>query len=113
MELEGTSWTLVSGVGLPHGVPLTRPTAAFAEGRISGTSGCNRYTGGYTLEDGSFALGPLATTRMACIPPADEIERAFLGALARVGGVLFDDATLVLELRDDAEPLVFELADED
>jgi heat shock protein HslJ len=108
VELDGTSWTLVSGVPLPEGVPVTRPTVSFADGRIFGTSGCNRYTGGYALDDGSFVLGALATTRMACLPPADEIERAFLAALGQVRAVRVDEAVLMLELSDDAESLVFE-----
>ena len=110
MELDGTSWTLVSGIHLPQDVPITRPTASFAEGSIFGTSGCNRYTGGYTLDDGSFVLGALATTRMACLPPADEIERAFLAALGQVNALRLAETELVFELAGDAEPLVFEPA---
>jgi heat shock protein HslJ len=113
VELDGTSWTLGSGVPVPHDMTVPRPTAAFADGRIFGTSGCNRYTGGYTFDDGSFTLGVLATTRMACPPPADEIERSFLAALERVTGARLHDAELVLELDDDAEPLVFEPAGEE
>jgi heat shock protein HslJ len=92
---------------------VTRPTASFAEGRIFGSSGCNRYTGGYALDGGSFELGALTTTRMACAPPADEIERAYLAALGQVSGLQLDEAVLVFERRENGEPLVFErLADE-
>ena len=47
--------------------------------QVSGSGGCNRIRGGYTLRDGALRLGRLAATRMAC--PALEVETAFLRAL--------------------------------
>lgn len=50
------------------------------EGRIAGSTGCNRLMGGYaTTPDGGFTLGDVATTKMAC--PNMEGETAFLKAL--------------------------------
>jgi hypothetical protein len=42
---------------------------------------------------------------MACIPPADEVERAYLDAPGRVAGWRTDDSDLVLVDGDPAELL--------
>jgi NAD(P)-dependent dehydrogenase (short-subunit alcohol dehydrogenase family) len=52
-------------------------------------------------------LGPVASTRMACIPPADQIERAYLAALAQVAACHVEDEMLVLLGADGAEILCF------
>jgi heat shock protein HslJ len=50
---------------------------------VSGSSGCNTYTGSLNTATGAFAIGPLASTMMACAEPAGimEQETAFLAAL--------------------------------
>jgi putative lipoprotein len=54
------------------------------QGRISGFSGCNRYTGSYTLDGDTLAIKPdVAMTRMACL--SDDVaqqEAAFTQALS-------------------------------
>jgi len=40
-----------------------------AQGRVSGLSGCNQYSGTYTREGAALKLGPLVSTQRAC-PPA-------------------------------------------
>ena len=58
-------------------------TAEFADGTISGNSGCNQYTGPYEAEGTSITIGPLATTLRACADPAvDQQETDYLAALA-------------------------------
>ena len=45
------------------------PFLVFDEGgRVSGSGGCNRLAGTYTASGEQLAFGPLATTRMACLP---------------------------------------------
>ncbi len=61
-------------------------TIDFAEGRISGRSGCNRYTGPVTLGEGTIDVGLLAVTRMACPGAAGVTEGSFLRALDRADG---------------------------
>ena len=46
---------------------------------VTGSGGCNRFTGGYESGEGTLRFGALASTRMAC--PAMETETAFLKAL--------------------------------
>lgn len=56
------------------------------DGKVSGTSGCNRYSGTWTPADGGASVGPLAATKMACPPPRMEIESRYLDELASVRG---------------------------
>ena len=37
------------------------------EGQAHGSGGCNRFSGGYTLAGKTLNIGPLATTKMACV----------------------------------------------
>lgn len=70
---------------------------AFADGQVSGNSGCNRFTGSYSLTGESLSLGPIATTRMACPAPQMETEQAVLAALASVTGFdIAEDGSLLL-----------------
>lgn len=79
-----------------------------ADGTVSGTSGCNRYSGAWTPGDGGAKVGPLAATKMACPPPRMEIEGRYLedlGSVRRwrrhVDGIVLvdaaDDPRLVFE----------------
>jgi heat shock protein HslJ len=88
--LEGTEWRLSDHLG-PDGalVPVAEEvmaTASFSEGRVSGTTGCNRYSGSYRIDGASLLLGSIAMTRMACIPPRDAVERAMTAALETTAG---------------------------
>ena len=109
-SLEAKPWVLTSGVSLPQGDTVARPSASFRGGTVGGSTGCNRYTAGYTVDGGSLHLGQIATTRMACVPPADAIEREYLAALGKVTGWRLEDETLVLVGADDGELLRFEAA---
>src|SRR3546814_5377890 len=63
-ELAGTNWTFVSIGGVP--VAADRQTAlAFEDERLSGSAGCNRFSGGYSAADGTLTAWPLAANRMA------------------------------------------------
>ena len=67
------------------------------EDRVSGSSGCNRLIGTFTLNGDALIFGPLAGTRMACPPPAMELERRFHAALASVTGYSIDGEVLTFE----------------
>lgn len=106
-DVEGIPWVLASGAG--HGAGTPAPTATFEGGRVTGTTGCNRYTGTYTIDGGRMTIDPGATTMKACPPPADEVERAYLAALGRVSGWRAEGDALVL-LADGAPALRFDAA---
>lgn len=104
-DLVGPTWRLVAigGDAVPAdaGVTLTFGT----DGGVSGSSGCNRFSGTADLGPGS-ALGfsPLASTRRACAPPAMEREQAFLTALQAADRAVVTDGELRLS---GARPLRF------
>lgn len=79
-----------------------------AEGRAHGTTGCNRFTGGFTADGATLAFGPVAGTRMACEPPAMDQEWRFHEALAATRGWRMDGAALLLT--DGAGATVLRLA---
>lgn len=97
--LNGSEWQLAT-VNETPAVVGAEATLLFADGRITGTTGCNRYTGSYTLgEDGAIDFGPLASTMMACAEPQMQQEMAFGKALevavrytVSVGALILSDA---------------------
>jgi len=49
---------------------------------MSGRSGCNTFTAGYTLDGDNFTLTGISSTLMACEEPMATVETAYLQALA-------------------------------
>lgn len=83
--LEGATWRLTQVAhadGQLHAVPdSVEATATFAEGAVSGSGGCNRYTASYTVDDGKLSIERGASTMMACPEPQATVEKAFMAAL--------------------------------
>ena len=48
------------------------------------------------VAESGHGVGPLASTLIACLPPADQIERDFVSALGRVRGWRLDERQLIL-----------------
>ena len=102
-DLSGTRWTLEhfgEDEALPAGIEVTLD---FDQDRISGSSGCNRYMGGVVAgaQPGEVSLsGPLGATRMACPPPAGDVEQRYLAALEQLTQYSFLAGKLVLSWRD-------------
>ncbi|MEM1411799.1 MAG: META domain-containing protein [Pseudomonadota bacterium] len=69
-------------------------------GRIAGSTGCNRYTGGYELEGDMLKLGPMAGTMMACPDELMAQERRFFEAMEQVVSWHVDPETDLLHLRN-------------
>lgn len=92
--LAGTSWSFVSIGGVA--VAADRPTALQFDGnRLSGSAGCNRFSGTYSVDGGTLKAGPLMATEMAC--PGMELEQAFFKLMASPVSLTFaDDGTLIL-----------------
>lgn len=87
-RLVGPTWRLVAfgeAAGLRPTLGDAEVTIAFtADGRLAGTAGCNRYFGNYEARGEALAISQVGATRMACPPPAMEVERAYLAALDAV-----------------------------
>ncbi len=99
----GTNWVLEqmihTGVEMQPLVEGTEITLSFfEEGSLSGNSGCNQYSGGYTVnDDQTVTIGPLMSTLMACEGEGvGEQETAFQAALNATTQIFEEDGKLVL-----------------
>lgn len=79
--LAGTSW-IVQSVDDSPAVVGKEPSVAFDDTNVSGSGGCNTYSGGYTYDAATATLtpGPLASTRKACTGPEGTFENVFFQA---------------------------------
>ena len=111
VPLIGTPWVLINGAEL--GVPAegVTVTAEFADGRVSGNSGCNSYSGTFDVSGNVVSFGPTAGTRMACAPAAMAVEQAYLARLPEVNRYSIADSTLTLVNGNDVTQLVYEASD--
>jgi heat shock protein HslJ len=110
LSFEGTTWRLTSTGGPAADSKEVRPSAPtvrFADGRASGFSGCNRFTGGFKREGDTLTVGPLGGTMMACPEPRMAIEKSFLDGLSGTHRVAISGDRLTLTPASGA-PLVFQ-----
>ena len=89
-EFSETSWSLIllGPAGFPEPALFgVRVTAKFSEhgNEISGSGGCNSYSGSYKMDGASFSTEALSWTERGCPEPAEvmEQEARFLRLLAR------------------------------
>ncbi len=101
--LEDTEWFL-SSYGeqgdLISVIDGTEITATFdsAEDRVSGSSGCNTYFGGYEIENDKLSILEMAHTERACLSPEGvmEQEQEYLFILSNALSFQADDTTLTI-----------------
>jgi heat shock protein HslJ len=93
-------------------VAASQPTATFtADGNLSGTGGCNQYSGRYMLSgissisSSSISIGPLATTKMYCADPVMSQEVAYFGILGNAARWEFLDTSGTLTIWDNSTSL--------
>ena len=98
--LEGPTWLLVSVaddsgalVEVPAGVEAT---ATFADGSVSGSSGCNNYGAAYTLDGESLSIMPGPMTMMACPEPQMTVEMQLMAAYGATASYAIADGQLSL-----------------
>ncbi len=73
----------INGTPVPEGAGLALSVSF--DGKVEGTTGCNRFTGEAEMDAGELILGPLVVTEMACADPvAMEREAAWMKALGEV-----------------------------
>ncbi len=102
--IGGTSWTVASINGAPTPADA-RPTMVFEfDGSLSGSSGCNQYSGSFRTDGDRITVRDLASTMMACEAGVMAQEQAFTAAL---GGAttwrLTEQGNLQLEGSGDIE----------
>jgi heat shock protein HslJ len=107
--LNGSAWTLSAPAGAASGAEAL-PTMRFDEGRVSGSDGCNRFSGPYTSAPGKLQFAaPRVGTMMAC--PTDALAqraRAFDAALSATRAYRIDAGKLLLLDAAGAELLRFD-----
>jgi copper homeostasis protein (lipoprotein) len=100
--LRGTTWRLLA-LGGEMVVPRQPPDRAIelqlsAENlRLTGSGGCNRLMGGFSLEGETIRFSQLASTRMACSPEVMALEQRYTEALALVRHWSIDKRSLLLQ----------------
>jgi heat shock protein HslJ len=103
-QLAGTMWSATAvnngKGGVTSRVGGTTLTLVFgADGTLSGTAGCNNYTGGYEVTGGSVRFpAAFASTRKMCAEDVMDQEQAFFRALSASTSAQINGDRL--ELRD-------------
>ncbi len=106
--LYDSRWRLVA-----HGEAIATPaqpiiTLAFSiDGHISGFGGCNSYNAPYEVDDANLTIGPIASTKKACLD--DNLmmgEQAYFSALQSAMRYELSDEQLIIFYSDGT--LVFE-----
>jgi heat shock protein HslJ len=94
LSLEGPTWIL------ERTLLRTEITAIFEDGKVTGSAGCNTYSGSYTVTAGAteneIAIGPLATTRMACEQRIMGQETLYLSSLEAAESYVIEGTTLTI-----------------
>ncbi len=95
-DVSNTEWQLESINGTP---PLAQSaiTLSFSDDQVSGSAGCNSYSGGYQQDGSQLTIGPLMSTLMACVDSAMmQQETDFLEALSSIESVTATEDQLTL-----------------
>ncbi len=98
VALTGVNWRLItlrdlSPVQSTTGIDLSLNLTS--QRNVSGYSGCNQFTGTYTVNGDTLRFGPLATTRVAC-QGSTRLEQQYLQALAAINRYVLTSDSLTL-----------------
>lgn len=104
-RLEQNDW-MAESIGGQAVIQPGRVTLAFLEGRVSGRSGCNRYSGPVEVGTTAMKVGPLISTKMACMEAGlMQQESAYLNALQSAQSYSIDGTTLTISTG--AGPIIY------
>lgn len=114
LELEGVLWRLIEYADEAGGMsPVLEGTTVdieFEGSQMGGSSGCNRYFGSYTLEEGNRLTfdAEIGSTQMACPPEIMEQESRYQELLGQVAiADRFEDHLILLEEGGELSLLIF------
>jgi heat shock protein HslJ len=113
-DLTGKIWALTELEGKPL-VEGTGISAQFtSDGKVSGSAGCNRYSGTYTVSGNNITFSsPMATTMMMCEQAVMDQESAYLKALAEAKTFAVNGNQLTLTGGDGTQLAVYAAQSQD
>ncbi|MDN3645965.1 META domain-containing protein [Pontixanthobacter aestiaquae] len=85
-------------------------TLRFANGTVSGTTGCNRFSAEYRVEGSLLYVGPLAMTKMRCQGLTGKFEQRFLELFSQPTNIVFSPSGALIIDRPDILGLSFDPA---
>jgi heat shock protein HslJ len=100
-QVQDRVWVAETIEGQPVSTGITSTLELDADGRVSGSTGCNRYAGATAIDGTQLHFGQLAMTKMACMGPAMAQETHFIQALERTARWSLAGETLLLHAADD------------
>ncbi len=106
--LIGTSWRLLTLNGAPV-LAGSEITAVFGDAaNISGTGGCNNYTGSYSVNGNSLLVQNISSSQQSCVSPDGVMpqERSYINVLGSSSG--FEIAGNQLTIRGTQGTLVYQ-----
>jgi heat shock protein HslJ len=105
--LAGTSWQLLQ-LGPNGALSENLPTLAFStDGKVSGSGGCNTFTGTVTISGKTIKFGALAATKKACSDEVNAQEAAYFNALEQAHTFEMRATSLLINTKAFNEPLSF------
>lgn len=113
--LANTRWTLVSFGSPGAETPVitgSNVTLEFkTEGQVTGSGGCNSYSGKYLVQDNTLSFSQINSTLMACADAqVTEQEQSYFQALPSAGKFELRDDRLTISSADGQSVLNFSLA---
>ncbi|MFT4008448.1 MAG: META domain-containing protein [Nocardioidaceae bacterium] len=112
-SLEGTDWkltTVIQGDSASSVPADTKAGIRIDGGSLLARTGCNNGRATVTVGDDALTVSPLASTKMACLAPYDEIEPAFLAVVQSNPTYQIEYDTLTLTSSNGSAGLVFRAA---
>jgi heat shock protein HslJ len=105
--LDGTSWQLLQ-LGPNGALSENLPTLSFsADGKVSGSGGCNTFTGTVTTSGMVIKFGPLTATKKSCSDAVNKQEATYLKALKKAQTYEIRATSLLINTKAFNEPLSF------
>jgi heat shock protein HslJ len=89
-SLEGTTWVLDGTI------TGTEITARFDGRGVSGSAGCNNYTGTYVADNGAIAISNLTATNLTCDEDVTDQEARYLNSLEAATSYTIQDNELTI-----------------
>ncbi len=104
--LAGTVWTLSQIGGAAPVADAVAELSFDSVGGVSGSTGCNRFFGPYTVSGQTITFGELGSTMMACADPLMQQEQSFFNLMRATTTYSIVDQSLTLSTAD-GQSLVF------